>query len=312
MKCEEVRERLLDFLDGEVAPVERAGIQAHLAACPACARELAEVRGVCQQVGNALQAVATAVAPPPGAWARLQGRLRASAPRLARGPALGAALLSRWGWRAALAAVALALLVGFGFSAFYPGGLTAFAQEGVARLIRIVRIPLPTQVADTGQVRIPLPAEGQDLPRVEDLATLDEAEREVAFPISVPGYVPDGLALAGVKVQGPNSVRLVYVGDRPILRLDLVQTRGAREPLLELGVAEPAPGLPIATRMVGGTEVLAVLNPGLAESEGVPEEDLPVTLVVWERDGSVFHMLVSAWRPGLPLREALKIVESVR
>src|SRR5688500_11050838 len=37
---------LQELLDGELPPGERAGVEAHLASCPACAGELAELRGL--------------------------------------------------------------------------------------------------------------------------------------------------------------------------------------------------------------------------------------------------------------------------
>ncbi len=312
MRCEEVRKKFLEFLDEELVPAERQAVQAHLEECPACARELAEVRGVCQEVGGTLQAVATAVAPPLRAWPRLQARLGAPSPTPRT--ALARVFPLRRGWRAALAAVVLALLSAFSISTLYPGGLTAFAQEGVTRLVRFIRLPQwdnQTEVVRTLRVEDPkgfTVISMISLP--EGMEPVEEAQGKVGFPIHQPDYVPHGLIPAGAKVQGPDSVRLVYVGDRPVRRLDLVQTRGAREPVLEAAV--PGPGTPIVTRTVGGTEVLAVLNPALAESEDVPEDDLPVVLIVWERDGFAFYLQVSAWRPGLPLREALKIVESLR
>lgn len=312
MRCEEVRKRFLEFLDRELIPTEQQAMQAHLAACPACARELAEVRAMHQEVGSALQAAAAGATPPARAWSCLQERLGAPSP--ARGAGLGSPFFLRRGWRAALAAVALALLSAFSISALYPGGLTAFAQEGVTRLVRFIRLPQQVNQPEVVQtLRIDDPGAFTAIYMVslpEGVEPLDEAQRKVGFPIRLPDYVPHGLVPAGVKVQGPDSVRVVYVGDRPISRLDLVQTQGVREPLLQAAV--PGSGTPIVTRTVGGTEVLAVLNPALADTEGAPEDDLPVVLMVWERDGFAFYLQVSAWRPGLSLREALKIVESLR
>lgn len=37
-KCEAIRARLSDYLDGELGPHERARVVLHLAACAACAR----------------------------------------------------------------------------------------------------------------------------------------------------------------------------------------------------------------------------------------------------------------------------------
>jgi anti-sigma factor RsiW len=44
MHCKHARSRLPDFADGALRPVEHDAIAAHLAACPACAAELAALR----------------------------------------------------------------------------------------------------------------------------------------------------------------------------------------------------------------------------------------------------------------------------
>ncbi|MFZ5516185.1 MAG: anti-sigma factor family protein [Candidatus Zhuqueibacterota bacterium] len=46
MNCEQFRELLGPYLDGELGADERQAIEAHMAACPSCARELAELRYV--------------------------------------------------------------------------------------------------------------------------------------------------------------------------------------------------------------------------------------------------------------------------
>lgn len=66
MTCEWTEERLSAFLEGELAPAERAEVEAHLAACPACA----EFAGLMRE---ALEAAAgfPEVEPSPGLFARL-------------------------------------------------------------------------------------------------------------------------------------------------------------------------------------------------------------------------------------------------
>ena len=44
MTCEHCREILSELLEGELTPTAEAEASAHLSACPACARELAELR----------------------------------------------------------------------------------------------------------------------------------------------------------------------------------------------------------------------------------------------------------------------------
>lgn len=46
MRCEQTADRLGAYLDGELASAEQAGVAAHLAECPACARELAELKAL--------------------------------------------------------------------------------------------------------------------------------------------------------------------------------------------------------------------------------------------------------------------------
>lgn len=44
--------RLSDYLDGELGPVAREELEAHLAGCPECARTLAELRAVAEEAGQ--------------------------------------------------------------------------------------------------------------------------------------------------------------------------------------------------------------------------------------------------------------------
>lgn len=91
---------LVPFARNELAPDERARVEAHLAACEACRRALAEVRAV-------LVALAAAPAPPAPHWGRYRAELRARIDARARTP--------RW-WRrpmpiAVSAGLAAALLL---------------------------------------------------------------------------------------------------------------------------------------------------------------------------------------------------------
>jgi len=75
MKCREVNELLIAYLDNEVTPSERTLIQAHLAGCDACQEELAALSALQSRVSQSLQFKAVQVAPSPQAWSRLQTRL---------------------------------------------------------------------------------------------------------------------------------------------------------------------------------------------------------------------------------------------
>ena len=44
MRCDELREELVDFADGELPPLRAAAIAAHVAECPVCRRRVEELR----------------------------------------------------------------------------------------------------------------------------------------------------------------------------------------------------------------------------------------------------------------------------
>ena len=60
---------LQELLDGELPPGARAGVEAHLASCPACAGELAELRGLTART-SALLGLVEATPPVLAAQAR--------------------------------------------------------------------------------------------------------------------------------------------------------------------------------------------------------------------------------------------------
>jgi predicted anti-sigma-YlaC factor YlaD len=50
MNCDEFKPLMMGYLDGELQPEQHARLEEHLAACQACARELAEFRGVKEEL----------------------------------------------------------------------------------------------------------------------------------------------------------------------------------------------------------------------------------------------------------------------
>ncbi len=69
MKCAEVQEYLSAWLDGEIPEELLPGIEAHLAACPACQGELKAL----ERLDEALSALQVPV--PPGLAAKVRRRL---------------------------------------------------------------------------------------------------------------------------------------------------------------------------------------------------------------------------------------------
>ena len=75
MKCREVKKALVAYLDGEVMPSERTLIEAHLAGCGSCERELSALSSSRGQVTGSLKTMAAQAAPSPQAWSHLQARI---------------------------------------------------------------------------------------------------------------------------------------------------------------------------------------------------------------------------------------------
>ncbi len=72
LSCGQVLERLSDYLDAELAPADRAAVEAHLRGCDTCARFGGEFRSTVEALRRHLLATP---APPP---AHLRARLSAA------------------------------------------------------------------------------------------------------------------------------------------------------------------------------------------------------------------------------------------
>jgi predicted anti-sigma-YlaC factor YlaD len=132
--CDDVRERLDDFVDGQLADAgEGERVEAHLAACPGCRAEEAGLRALLAEAA----ALPAAVPPPVDLWPHIERRIRPS----------GAAAWPRY--LAAAACVALAVA----------GALTArpTATPGAANVAGPAQVPgtlepVALQAADVEQV----------------------------------------------------------------------------------------------------------------------------------------------------------------
>ena len=125
--CDETRDHLDDFVDGELAGPERARVDEHLAACAGCRAEEARLRAL---LGEAA-ALPREVAPPADLWPHIERRIRVS-----RG---GGA------WTRHLAAAAcLALALG--------GALTARSTRGPAPASEPTPQAVALEAADVEQI----------------------------------------------------------------------------------------------------------------------------------------------------------------
>jgi anti-sigma factor RsiW len=156
MRCDEVRELLALYAGGEGPDEDRPGVEAHVALCAGCARELDEVR----ELRSVLGSLGDAPMPAPASKALWSAVRREFFPRPA--------------WRAELLRLAAVLLLGV--------GLGAAAYVAVPAGGSPVRIAAPVHRLDALPAVAPrlAPAraveERHHLPRVE--AVLTSGERE--------------------------------------------------------------------------------------------------------------------------------------
>lgn len=73
MGCDEMREMLGPYVDGEVSPESRAAIEAHVCTCRTCRCEVSRI----QELGDRVN-VGGSVCAPPASWERIEKRLAAA------------------------------------------------------------------------------------------------------------------------------------------------------------------------------------------------------------------------------------------
>lgn len=220
MKCQEVSELLVAYLDGEVTPSERTLIQAHLAGCDACQEELAVLSALQSRVSQFLQIRAAQAAPSPQAWSRLQARLAGEArppswlQRLA--PGVGrinqifeGGLTVKKGF--VLAAIA-ALVIGISTVGFVPSvraqvaawlGFGFEQQETLQPLIVRVLDRAPWEPGDTSFEMFTIGIPKERWAQFEEAGfSTPEPGTWIPLPndnaLPVPGYLPEGYRWQGV------------------------------------------------------------------------------------------------------------------
>jgi hypothetical protein len=144
MKCREVKEALVAYLDGEVMPSERTLIEAHLAGCESCERELSALASSRSQVAGSLKTMAGQAGPSPQAWTQLQASLAKEAPRaeLAGHAKRKGGRSMKLRWRIALGS-ACALVLAAAVVAGVPSSRAA-AGDFLANVFHIESSPVPT------------------------------------------------------------------------------------------------------------------------------------------------------------------------
>ena len=151
-------DRLSEYLDDELTPEERAGLEAHLASCPECAGTLDELRAVVDRAGT--------LPPRPPAvdlWPGIQ-------PRLGSATVMPFQPRARWTTSRSfsftmpqLVAAGLALMVMSG------GGVWVLQKGG-----RTTSLP-PVTAAEAERVPVPVPVTASDPRYDEAIADLEQA-----------------------------------------------------------------------------------------------------------------------------------------
>ncbi len=104
MEHKEAFDLLTAYLDDEVTAEQRRAIEAHLATCRICPKELDGLRRAQEILRRSFKSSAAGVEPPPQAWQQLQPALDVSRPSLLF-------LFRRRRWRIAATVVFIAVLV---------------------------------------------------------------------------------------------------------------------------------------------------------------------------------------------------------
>ena len=181
MTCPEFESFLFPYLDGEFEPSERAEVEAHLAACVACAARVHQERAVHEAIRAKLKGLSDSPRAPDALRARIQGGLRSEHRK---------AVASRWGRYAAAAAV-----VAVAGSSLYlvqrAHTRQRYVEDAVARHAK--RLPL--------EIR-------ESSPREVEAWLVGKMDRRLAVPSLLPAAQLAGARLSNV--QDKPAVYLVY------------------------------------------------------------------------------------------------------
>jgi len=111
MKCKQVREQLLAYLDGEVTDRQRSEIEVHLDGCPTCSAELEELHALRADLSTLVKAAGEEIDFPPASEVRVAAHLSARVDRARSGDLLNTLRdwLGRGSWMVSRALVVLLL-----------------------------------------------------------------------------------------------------------------------------------------------------------------------------------------------------------
>ena len=231
MKCDEIRDNLSAFFDGELAEREARTVSAHLDKCEACSRELDAIKRVAKLVQSLPRVTA-----PAELRTEVVGRIaKEERPVETRGRLIHIL------WPVATAAcITLALLFLYGDERDAYRAKEA-PEKGVARReYEIAEAPREEGAmrprSDTGETL------AKKLPRLKGKAETDVAEKKISIDAAVPGKAPEEAeavtdAVARVGVLAPAGVHnlIVLRAEQPAMAMIEVRqlATAMRRPVME-------------------------------------------------------------------------------
>ena len=321
-------ERLCAYLDGELPPDERGEVEAHLAACPACAALLADM--------TAVDTAATSLPadPPEGYFEAFPSRVVA---RL--GAASGASARTRrlpaWTWAAA-AALLLAVVAPLTLRTPAPGSASPSAPAPVAprtaledRDQKVARDALSTPAAAAVPAARPRPAfasppaEAQpappDAPAVTEgrfaagkAARNEAVSEEVRVPLPPQAALAEEGVLSRSKGKDVPAESEVRQEPAPVTAESVAAPEGARgAPARRSAAVAAAPMASTGTRDETAAGALSVPEPERAF--GRLEAWHPTTAAQWRRLRDAWRGFVAAHPDGPRVDEArVRAIEAAR
>lgn len=149
MKCKDINQLLIAYLDNEVNPEERRQIEAHLPACQKCQEELQQITSTRDVVRQAFKAKVSEVEPSIQAWDRVKECVEVKNPFWQQFNGI----LSKPQWRVALPLVLVLIVIG----ALWGTGILPGSPSNKV-LIPVPTSTTPTIVAPSPSVPAPIAA----------------------------------------------------------------------------------------------------------------------------------------------------------
>ena len=218
MKCQEVSESLVAYLDGEVTPTERTVIQAHLAKCDACQEEMTVLSALQSGVKQSLQVRAARAAPSPQAWSHVQARLAKETRR-------ASSWLPGWLQRLALGVGSISQNFQFRGSVTMKKGLTLAAIAALVIVVSTIAF-VPSVRTEVGEI---LNAWfGFEISGERGGVAL--AEFTPLRPAYVPNELQSSVAVTNSSESGSRFIELTYHNDEQFVAITQSMAPGDKSP----------------------------------------------------------------------------------